>query len=200
MIKKITLTIFLMAFAMLTQANAQTVVPSEKLTAIKELVALMNVDNNAKQFYDIMSAQMDATRNSTVTAMLDERKDLSAAERKTLEDTLIKDMDSMSKRFSEKLMQKLDYDAMINEIAIAIYDKHYTLEEVRDIIAFYKTPTGQKMLKLMSPIMTETMQAVNEKLVPKIPGIIRELQEEDRKELEQKINAKKPRPDKKTSR
>lgn len=200
MINKITFAVFLFAFALLSTANAQTNASNEKQEAIKELIALINADNNAKEFLDIMTAQMDSSRRATVTAMLEDRTDLTAAERKALEDALIKDMDSMSKRFSERLAQKLDYNAMIDEIATAVYDRHYTLEEIRDLIAFYKSPTGQKSLKLMTPIMNETMKAVQEKIVPKIPVIMRELQEEDRKEIEQKINSKKPRNNKTTSR
>jgi hypothetical protein len=199
MIKKITFAIFLCAFALLAQANAQSNVSNEKLALIKELVTLINGENNAKEFLDVMSSQMDATRKATITAILDERTDLSAAERKALEDTLIKDMETMSKRFQARLLEKLDYAGMIDEIATAVYDKNYTLEEIRDLLVFYKSPTGQKSLKLMPTIMRETMQAVQERLIPKIPVILRELQEEDRKEIEQKINAKKPKADKRSS-
>jgi len=199
MIKHITLAIFLCAFACLAQANAQTNVSNEKQALIKELVTLINGENNAKEFLDVMSAQMDSTRKATVTAILDERTDLTPAERQTLENSLIKDMETMNKRFQTRLLEKLDYGAMIDEIAIGVYDKNYTLEEIKDLIAFYKSPTGQKSLKLMPTIMRETMQAVQERLIPKIPVIIRELQEEDRKELEQKINSKKPRSNKRAS-
>jgi hypothetical protein len=199
MIKKITLAIFLCAFACLAQASAQTGVSNEKQAAIRELVTLMNAENNAKDFLEVMSAQMDSTRKATVTAMLDERTDLSPAERKALEDALIKDMETMGKRFQARLLEKLDYGAMIDEIAIEVYDRNFTLEEVKDLITFYKTPTGQKLLKLLPAIMRETMQAVQERLIPKIPAIIRELQEEDRREIEQKINSKKPRNNKRTS-
>ena len=200
MIKKITFAVFLTAFAFLATANAQTDASAEKLAAIKEFIALINVNNNPKEFLELMSAQMDASRRATVTAILDERSDLTPPERKALEDSMTSDFESMRKRFQERLLQKLDYDAFAVEIAAAVYDKHYTLEEIRNLTAFYKTPTGQKSLKLMPVIMTETMQAVQEKIVPKIPAVIRELQEEDRMELEQRINSKKPRPDKKTSR
>jgi hypothetical protein len=199
MFKKISFTLFLLVFALVGQTLAQETVSAEKQAAIKELMMLVNADNKAEDFVNIMSLQMEASRRATVTAMLDERPDLSAAERKALEDALINDSADKAKRFQERLMQKLDFNRMMDEIGTSVYDKYYTLEEVRDLVIFYKSPTGQKSLKLMTTIMTESMRQVNERLIPKIPGIIKELQDEDRKEIEQQINKKKPRTEKRES-
>jgi hypothetical protein len=196
MIKKLTFTLFLFACALLAQANAQTAVAPEKKAAIKELVAIIQADNKAEDLVEIMSAQMQVTSRTIFRAMLDERTDLTLAERKSLEDSFAAGQQESAKRFQEKFLQKLDLNAVIEETSIAIYDKHYTLEEIRDLIAFYKTPTGQKAVRLMTTIMSDSMQAMQEKLLPKIPVIVKEIEEEIRKEAEEKINAKKPRPKK----
>ena len=199
MIKKLTFTIFLFTFAFLAAANAQTVASNDKPAAIKELVTLINTDNKAEDFYKIMSAQMEVARAESIKTVLDSRTDLTPADRKMLEDLLIKDAAEREKRFEQKLLQKLDFNAMVNEITVALFDKYYTLEEIRDLTSFYKTPTGQKSLKLMPTLMSDTMIAVQEKLLPKIPVILKELQDEERTEIEKQINEKKPRLDKKVS-
>ena len=196
MIKKLTFTLFLFAFAFLAQANAQSAVAPEKQAAIKELVAIIQADNKVEDMMEIFSAQMQVTSRTMYKAVLDERTDLTPAEKKSLGDTFAASQTESARRYQEKFAQKLNLDAMIEEISIAVYDKHYTLEEVRDLIAFYKSPTGQKSIKLMTPIMSDTMQALQEKLLPKIPVIMKEIEEEIRKEAEEKINAKKPRPKK----
>jgi hypothetical protein len=40
----------------------------------------------------------------------------------------------------------------------AVYARHLTVDEMRDIAAFYRTPTGAKTLKVIPEIMGETMQ------------------------------------------
>lgn len=196
MIKKLTLTLFLFAFAFLAQVNAQTSIAPEKQAAIKELIAIVHADNKIEDLLELMSAQMQATSKTIYKALIDERTDLTPAERKSLEEAFTAGQTESSKRYQEKFAQKLDLNTMIQEISLTVYDKHYTLEEIRDLIAFYKTPTGQKSLRLMNPIMSDSMQAMQEKLLPKIPTIIKEIEEEIRKEAEEKINAKKPRPKK----
>ncbi|CAM3604200.1 DUF2059 domain-containing protein [Elizabethkingia occulta] len=48
------------------------------------------------------------------------------------------------------------------ELLIPIYSKYYTEKELDDIIAFYKTPTGQKVIKTMPDMTKESMQAGQE--------------------------------------
>jgi len=85
MIKKITLTLFLCAFAFLTQIKAQTAISDEKQAALKELVALFNENNKVGDIVALMSRQMEASRVAVVKSMLDERNDLSAADKLDLE-------------------------------------------------------------------------------------------------------------------
>ena len=40
-----------------------------------------------------------------------------------------------------------------------VYDRHFTLEELNAMVAFYRTPTGQKALEVMPLLTTESMQA-----------------------------------------
>ncbi|ATL43285.1 DUF2059 domain-containing protein [Elizabethkingia sp. HX WHF] len=44
------------------------------------------------------------------------------------------------------------------ELLIPIYSKYYTEKELDDIIAFYKTSTGQKVIKVMPDMAKESMQ------------------------------------------
>ena len=51
-----------------------------------------------------------------------------------------------------------DINGIIRQI-VPIYDKYYSPEELREIIAFYKTPAGQKMIEVTPKIMSEFLQA-----------------------------------------
>ena len=40
----------------------------------------------------------------------------------------------------------------------SVYTKHFTVEEMQEIISFYDTPVGQKMINKMPQMMQESMQ------------------------------------------
>jgi len=44
---------------------------------------------------------------------------------------------------------------------IPVYQKHLTKGDVDGLVAFYSSPTGEKMLKEMPAIMSESMQAAS---------------------------------------
>jgi hypothetical protein len=193
MFKKLTILLFLFTFALLAQANAQDAVAPEKQAAIKEITTLMDSDNQLQQLIEIFSTQMDETRTLTVKAVLNERTDLSAADKKQMTDYLLAGDSVASKKYQQRLMAKIDYRTMMNEMMLVVYDKFFSLEELKDIIAFYKSTTGAKLLKLMPEIAAESMKLTQTKLLPRILDAMKEIEQEDRRDIEQKIEAKKPR-------
>jgi uncharacterized protein len=63
-----------------------------------------------------------------------------------------------------KLIGNMYKDMPIDEMLdamIPVYQKHFTKGDVDALIAFYSTPTGEKMLKEMPAIMSESMQAAS---------------------------------------
>ena len=67
---------------------------------------------------------------------------------------------------------------------IDIYLKHYTEQEIQDMLAFYQTATGQSMITKMPAVMSDSMaisQAMVKDFLPKITAMAQEF----RKELEE---------------
>ncbi len=58
--------------------------------------------------------------------------------------------------FWTKLESSLDTKGMIEKL-IPIYDKHYSLEDLKAVNAFYSTPAGQHLLTSMPAVMQESM-------------------------------------------
>ena len=194
MIKKLTLTLFLMTCSFFVQAAAQTVVSAasdEKQAAIKELLAVMNAQIKPSDLMAMMSAQIDKTAELTVKSMLASDVNLMPADKKMLEDILLNGENSPIKSLQKKLFEKIDFDALIEEMTISIYDKHFTLEEIKDVTAFYKSTTGQKLLKTTPAIFADTMQTMAEKIYPKIMEVVKESEEGMKREIEVKIKEQK---------
>ncbi|NLT51459.1 MAG: DUF2059 domain-containing protein [Ignavibacteria bacterium] len=55
------------------------------------------------------------------------------------------------------IRSEFNSDELIN-ILIPIYVKNFTLAEMNEIIAFYKSPIGQKVINKMPAVMQEAMQ------------------------------------------
>lgn len=57
--------------------------------------------------------------------------------------------------FFEKFHSKIDLQEMVN-LAVPVYDKYLSDDDIKGLIEFYSTPLGQKMIKALPSIMTES--------------------------------------------
>ena len=65
-------------------------------------------------------------------------------------------MKDVSSDFWDRFAQKVHGSEMI-EMIIPLYDKYYSLEDLRAVNAFYSSPTGQRVLSTLPQIMKESM-------------------------------------------
>jgi uncharacterized protein len=59
--------------------------------------------------------------------------------------------------FFVKFRAKFDVQKMV-ELAVPIYDKYFSLEEVQGLIRFYETPLGQKSISVLPQLTAELME------------------------------------------
>jgi uncharacterized protein len=63
-----------------------------------------------------------------------------------------------------------------------LYARHFTADELRDMIAFYHTPTGEKGLRMLPQVMSELMAT----MLPRLQTLEPQLREAFAKVLRQK--------------
>jgi uncharacterized protein len=66
--------------------------------------------------------------------------------------------DKLVTLFFEKFHAKMDMQKLIN-LAVPIYDKYYSQEDLKGLIQFYQTPLGQKTVKALPSLMGELTEA-----------------------------------------
>jgi len=81
--------------------------------------------------------------------------------------TRLVEADSKFKKIEDKIREfynkYIGWDSMKDDLA-KLYAKHYTAEEIKDIIKFYKTKTGKKVLKNIGKLSYEGQMITREKL------------------------------------
>jgi hypothetical protein len=73
--------------------------------------------------------------------------------------------DSISKVITGSLMNSIKpiFKKIMDEDMVRIYDKYYTQQEIKDLIRFYKTKTGQKFINTAPEVQNEIMSIVRAK-------------------------------------
>lgn len=63
--------------------------------------------------------------------------------------------------FWKEAMKEVSADALI-DLIVPIYDKHFTHDEIKQMIAFYETPVGKKLSTTL-PLITQEAMAAGQK-------------------------------------
>jgi uncharacterized protein len=127
--------VFFAAPALRAQTLPPPLPPAENLTAARELVQTMKATDQLKALLPIIMTNMKA-------AIVQNRPEME------------KSYDTMVPLFTEAA------NARLNEFAdqlATVYARHFTIDELHQITAFYKTPTGQKMIGELPAIAKENM-------------------------------------------
>ncbi len=89
--------------------------------------------------------------------------------KKKMPDISQKDLDRMD-AMMDRVLKDFDVNGMIDDM-VPVYQRHLTRADVAAMAGFYKTPTGQKMLREQPQMAAEAMKAVQprmEKMMSKV--------------------------------
>ena len=111
--------------------------PQDALAAARELVVVVRATDQLKQ---ILPTIIQAMKPAIVQGRLEVEKDFDAFAPQLL--------DNMNSRMAE----------LVEQTAL-VYARNFTTDELREMMAFYRTSLGQKILQKMPVIVQETMAA-----------------------------------------
>jgi uncharacterized protein len=110
---------------------------------IQHLFDIMQIHQQMRQVMDAMMKQQSTLIHET----LKKRYPQSSADRIARADQLI-----------AETMKDMPMDAMLDDM-IPIYQRHFSKTDIDAMSTFYASPTGQKMMREMPALTSESMQA-----------------------------------------
>ncbi len=180
------LAVLMVIFTSYTFIKAQTEISEEKRQLIAEIITLTKADEQMKSSMDAMFMLMETSYPSSFKTALDARNNLTARQK----EKLIKDFSNSQKQFTgkfkEKMAQRINNKEIIEELMFPVYAKLFEVNELKDLVVFYKSPTGQKLIEVSPQIMMETVKMSQTTLLPKLNKIVEEIITEDINNLGQK--------------
>src|SRR5687768_7722805 len=166
---------------------AQQSVAAQKKALIKELLALTGSKEDIDKASDMMMAfQQDQTQRMVET-MIDDDKNMTPEQKLELKGTIKATSDRVTKRLEEFFAKELQLDQMIDDVAYRLYDKHFTVAELRELVAFHKTPAGQKSVKIAPEMMMETMKVFTDQVTPKLTQHMKKVLDEEVELMKKKL-------------
>jgi hypothetical protein len=110
-----------------------------------------------------MTQQMTSAQISSALEELDLQKEGQQAEIAELKEEIYGQVLEDTRRF---YFEEVDIVSRSRAIYERLYAKHFSEQELRDLLLFYRTPTGQKLVATQPDLAMEGMQALNAEIAP----------------------------------
>jgi|GEM_PF-1838012 len=184
--RKLKLTFFLVAIMAASTGGsssfAQQATPTQKQVLITEFRKLTGADkvNGSINF------SSDSVRE-LLSAVVEEDKEITDAQKQDLRKSVAEATARIDKTVSDFLADKSKIAAWSEEVIYKIYDKAFTDEELRELIAFYRTATGQKAAAFLPTLSSQVQKEFGEVIRLKLINIIQPSIQIETEQLKQKV-------------
>lgn len=173
----------LFAITVTATSQAQEKITPEKQELIRELYLASQADKIAEQTAITLIAQMEIELPKIISKGIEARKDLTRRQKAAAANIAAESAARVSKRFRELLPEKINFSETMQEVFFPLYDKYFTEDELKELIAFYKSPVGQKSISVTPSLLAEAMDISNRLFTPKVMEMINEILAEEQKHL-----------------
>jgi hypothetical protein len=178
-------------------ANVNQNVSPEKVALIKELIEVSHAKQTVEAMLKAQSEQMEERFPEIIwegVSGMEELKTLTPAQKEELRLRVFSNSARTGRRMYELLMQKIDFDKLLEDISVPLYDKYFTEAELRDLVSFHQSPTGKKVIEVMPNLVVESMTRTADIIAPRIGEMMKQLQQEETqlmtKEIQTAVKAK----------
>jgi hypothetical protein len=148
------LAVFLAAPVFATQPNPS----SRQKELIDQIVVLTHLDDNVRTLLDAMLERMQKQMEGRSE---EDKKDFA--------------------RYRQLVREKIDFREWVRGVYEPLYAKYFTEQQLADLVAFYKTPTGQSLVKSLPEIEREAMQTAGDQIQEKFAALLQQVQDERKK-------------------
>ncbi|MCD4782882.1 MAG: DUF2059 domain-containing protein [Candidatus Eremiobacteraeota bacterium] len=166
-----------------------TKVTNRKRKLIMELLEITRVNESIMNFFDRHIKSGEKGFQKSVKKLY---QDLKIKEFRTPKEEKIftQHLAGIIAEFRKKTKMDFDKEKVLEEIYIRAYSKYFSEEDLENIIKFYKTPSGQKLLKHQGDIRQEASELSRLILVPRILNLISKILQEEEQMLIEALEKK----------
>ena len=178
------------ASAQAQEKSNDTISPA-KLELIKELISVTDVANTAKLTMSQSMQAVTATLSGLFAKSLPDDlngQNLSPEQLAQAKKGLAAFFAREMKANSEYMVKTIDFDKLVETVYVPLYDKYYNEQELRDLIVFYKTPTGQKVVIVEPLLAGDSTARTAQFLMPTLQQRMKDVQDQMQKDIQKYID------------
>src|SRR5688572_16758064 len=198
---QVLLAMTVISFALISSARAQepstpSISPSKR-ALIGELLVITEVKKTAAGIYQGFMEQQRKMSEEVTKQAIEAHPDyaqMSDEQKERAKTQLLEKSTHAERRMQELIEARINLTQIIEDIYYQLYDKYYTEQELKDLVDFYKSPTGRKQTAIIPKLLSESMELAAAAIQPKLQEVLTIFMKEESERLEKEMEGLKKEP------
>jgi uncharacterized protein len=170
--------IFAGACKVSAQETKPTTTPAEKQQVIKEMLLASRACRNAELGYNMVIDQEIKGMDMAIASRIDQDASLSPKQRAQAKQAALARADKRMQRFKELTARQINMPELVNDVYMKLYNKYFTQDELKAMLAFYQSPAGQKSLDVLPQLSNEAVSMINGMILPRLKKVSEQMDDE----------------------
>lgn len=154
--------------------NLEQIIPPAKWQLIQQLVELTQSSQLLDQMLDGL---FGSNSDSLLEQMLVQSPRYQSATEEERQEMLAQSR-RMQARMYELMIEEVNLVEITRNIEVYLYNKYYTEEDLENLLVFYQTPTGQKLIETLPKMAEDSIDLSSRLVLPRIMSVFQQLMEE----------------------
>jgi hypothetical protein len=165
----ILISVFVGGISVAVSAQESRISP-EKKELIAEVITITKADKLTSDVARAVANNYNEGYPALIRSIVKARTDLTATQKATVVNYLLK-RENAAEQYRQRVLDSIDFREFVKQIYYPLYDKYFTADEIRDLIQFYRSSTGQKVLTVTPEMSAESVAITQKLLLPKIVNV-----------------------------
>jgi hypothetical protein len=149
-------------------------VPDSKRQLVLDLFELTGGDGSAEQLMGVLLARLEQNQGAVIEQGIAGTSGLSAEEQSELRAQLAGAGGFLAK-LRRRLPEQIDFRQTLQQVVLPRYERHFDQQDLRAMVAFYRTEAGRKAALQLPRIAQESIQEVADAVQPQVLGLVEEI-------------------------
>jgi len=169
--KRINFTLFFFCAAFIIGCSERTFAQQEIATEKRNLIQELRDLTGLKKL-GVKTGFTSTNIGEVLISIIEKDKELTEAQKQELKKTVVEAQNRLEKQIRDFSEDTTISTQLSEEVSFQLFDNNFTESELREMVVFYRTPTGQKSLKFFSGYTKQLEKAFTEAYSKKLQDFL----------------------------
>ena len=163
-------------------------VESEKFKVFNHFFEVIGAEAQYNQMLAIITTQFSRGFSAAISKQVEKDAKISPENKDKVKALVSTYMQNAMQKMRSRFSKEIPFSDLVKNVYYPVYEKHFTVAELKEVIAFYESPVGKKFVKQTPALMQESVSLLNSQYNAKMLALSQQVAQEELAGLKRELD------------